>query len=804
MLPALLICSCLAHAAPAASTLPEVHSIVVEGNRRIPTATVMHYISARPGAGLEVLRVQEDIRRLGKLGVFSQVEISARPCNDGKVDLVYRLRERPWVSGFDVEAQDPGLAGGIREHLHSKGLDFPIAAPFDPARGREAESAARQWLHDRKYPCAEVGVRTENAGDTVRVRLAVRTGPRMAIEGVEFAGNAGIPDSELLKQLESSRPAPQWSFWTRSGIYSRESANSDAERLRRYYLSRGYAEASVGRPQILARQVEGGRSWSLVGLGRSRPGLWMVFPIVEGPRFRLRSVGVEGDARAAAAEARELVGAIQVPAWYDLSHLEAARRQIEDALGRQGYALAQVRLIQDFDREGRVARAVYRIDAGDPVLIGRIRFTGNRRLPDKFLRRELRVQEGRLFDSHGLDESLAELNRSGLIEPVRRTDLDLEYDEAGNSMDIAVHVRERDRNGVYGTGGTGGSAGSYLGIVYRALNVLGLGEILTLELDGGAAQSNCLLNLAGRHFFGAPAGLAFSAFHRVTRVNVAQVVPDAGDLYSLFRRRSAGFEVAGTWAVTSKAKLALGIGHERVALASPGLAAEGSGEPQAHTTLTPGLLLDATRGTGFDTRGFRLALSQSLTGNAWLTRLHSSAQSFRLQGYAGDPWNGNRRLLALQFQAGRVRPAGKAPLTPDLRLFPGNEVVRGFGPGALSAWELAPDPTPAGADTLIGFSSEYRVPLAGPVGGAAFLDAGWSSLSSRTRCSSRVLEASNGIPRASVGGELRLQLPLVHQPARLIFAWNPLRLDKEVRSGSGAIRLADPRKAIRFALGNPY
>ena len=57
--------------------------------------------------------------------------------------------------------------------------------------------------------------------------------------------------------------------------------------------------------------------------------------------------------------------------------------------------------------------------------------------------------------------------------------------------------------------------------------------------------------------------------------------------------------------------------------------------------------------------------------------------------------------------------------------------------------------------------------------------------------------------RASAGGELRLMLPGLGQPARLIFGWNLLRLDTLLRGAPGR-RQADPRGSIRFALGNIF
>jgi hypothetical protein len=53
-----------------------------------------------------------------------------------------------------------------------------------------------------------------------------------------------------------------------------------------------------------------------------------------------------------------------------------------------------------------------------------------------------------------------------------------------------------------------------------------------------------------------------------------------------------------------------------------------------------------------------------------------------------------------------------------------------------------------------------------------------------------------------LGGELRLQLPVIRQPARMIFSWNPLRLNTVLHSPASVLQLTEPKTSLRFALGS--
>jgi outer membrane protein assembly factor BamA len=154
---------------------------------------------------------------------------------------------------------------------------------------------------------------------------------------------------------------------------------------------------------------------------------------------------------------------------------------------------------------------------------------------------------------------------------------------------------------------------------------------------------------------------------------------------------------------------------------------------------------------------------------------------------------------------------GGVPLAPERRLFPGDEILRGFGRGGMTPLAEASGPgagpAPAGADSVCGASIEYRVPIRGSLSGSVFADVGWSGLSRRTSGLDpglHVIPETDRLLRASVGGELRLQLPVLQRPGRLIFSWNPLRLDRLIQSAGSPLRLADPRGAVRFALGDIF
>jgi outer membrane protein assembly factor BamA len=366
-------------------------------------------------------------------------------------------------------------------------------------------------------------------------------------------------------------------------------------------------------------------------------------------------------------------------------------------------------------------------------------------------------------------------------------------------------VKEKPPQGIYGTGGTFGAEGGYLGVFYTVFNLLGLGEKLSLQADGGAASSNLLLNLAGQHFLGSPFTIGLSVFHKYSGVNVASIVPDASDLVHLLTDRRKGVRLAGSYSIGSRAQAGIGLQIERATTEF------GDGNRSAHrwtSEISTGLDYDTASPVGVSAHGYRFSSSAAVSSRALMGSIESVSGSAHLTRFLSDPWTGGRNSLALNLNVAAIRSAWAGGIAPEKRLYPGGEILRGFRRGELGSWAVGKDGSagglkPIGADTFASTTVEYRVPVNGPLSAVAFCDLGWSRLDPAVVAEPglRLIDATNALVRASTGGELRVELPVINQPARLIFAWNPFRLNRILHESTSTVRIADRRGLVRFALG---
>ena len=166
------------------------------------------------------------------------------------------------------------------------------------------------------------------------------------------------------------------------------------------------------------------------------------------------------------------------------------------------------------------------------------------------------------------------------------------------------------------------------------------------------------------------------------------------------------------------------------------------------------------------------------------------------------------------------------------RFFSGGEfTLRGFDLRSVSPWAITRaarldavgnpflDPTtgfpliservlPIGGDTSILSTAEYRIPIVGPLMLVGFADFGTSTIWRKDNLivfgpdtQIDLMDETNNVWRLSTGAEVQFNLPVINQPFRLIFAYNPLKLDTDVVFGGVSFPLQERSSNVRFSVG---
>lgn len=671
------------------------------------------------------------------------------------------------------------LPGQSREPLFSGNESFSdaqlLAVLTSPESGLTSSLFLRQetrlrgaavleaFYHRQGYPLARVRLHSVAPGGGFQII----EGPKARVGRVEFRGQQAFAKKQLAKLAGLE------------GRYDPARVQQALERLRRAYFDQGYLEVAVGPVQTSVVEVQARDHFPVPFRSAPETQVQLLIPIREGPQYHYGKVELP----------EELVSLdLDPPCSGEIFRerdVEAFQMRVETHFRREGQVTRRVSVVRRLDRKARKVDLQIRYVLLPPMIVSTIRFLGNEEYPDSFYRRELRLKEQDVLEAGRLEESLENLRRTGVLASAQ---VELQVRDREEEVDLLFRLQERDRQGVAYSFGADGMGGTESTLFYSIFNLLGLGEEIGLDVSVGSRTNALLVSVASRYLFGT--SWPVTAVLRFFRRSTGFTLPDAGEaVKDLLRLDRMGLSLGAAYRFRSNQEAGILFTGERVRTT----------RRAAHFVLEPFWHKTDTRG------GF---LYQQVSASQRISLFEDPLDSWNLRSsldfrryFPGDVETDP--VFAFRVQGAHARFFGKD--SPVLeRLFPAPPAIRGFDPFSSGPWAMLPGGTaPVGGDTLLVLNAEYRAPLHRHVSLVPFLDTGFNGTTGQSQ-SLDLLDSTDKVWRMSLGGELQLQLPAGLPSTRLIFAWNPWRLDEEILARGQGARLRDPAGAFRVAFGPSF
>src|SRR3546814_766528 len=255
-------------------------------------------------------------------------------------------------------------------------------------------------------------------------------------------------------------------WYTGTDKYSREKLEGDVERIRSYYLDRGYLEYSAEPPQVT--------------ISPDRHDIFVTLTLHEGEPYTVRSVKLAGDLLGLDDKIQPLVE-IKAGEKFSAAKANATAKAITEYLGTLGYAFANVNPNPVLDRDAHETDLTFYVDPGRRVYVRRIQIGGNTRTRDEVIRREMRQQEAAWYDSDSIKSSRDRVDRLGYFNDVNVHTTPV----AGSpdQIDVNVDVKEKP-TGLINLGvGYGSTDKLILSAGISQDNIFGSGNTLALQMN---------------------------------------------------------------------------------------------------------------------------------------------------------------------------------------------------------------------------------------------------------------------------------------------------------------------------------
>ncbi len=841
-----------------------VEDIIFRGNRRIPAATLRARVFSHKGDVYDESALERDFMSLWNTGFLDDIRLEVTDGEKGKIVTFY-VREKKLVRSIEYKGLSSVQQSDVLDRFKERKVGLSIQSQYDPVVIKRAQVVLQHLLSEHGRQFASVRARTRNIPpNSVALTFIVVEGPKVKVGNVRFQGNTIFSSPRLERSMKYSKPfgAPPWFYWFHK-TYDKEKIQADLENIRQLYQDHGYFYALTKEPLI--KMVDTKRRWPFFfySWGRGKR-VDITIPIEEGAQYRLGRFVIRGN-KLFKQEVLAPILQMKSGDVFNRSKVVKSIENYKKLYGQFGYINFTADPDIEPDRKRRTINLALDFVEEKQYFLHRIEFTGNTKTRDKVIRRELLLDEGGMFNTGMWDYSILRINQLGFFDPIKKEDYEITQNTKEGNVDVSLKVKEKGRNSIGFSGGVSGLAGNFVGINYATNNFLGLGETLSFQTEFGTFEKLYSFGFTEPYLLDRPITSGFTIFKSDyhfdqlrTAAFFANVSPSFlrgtgfGQFSQNFQQNSAGFTLFASYPLRRTfARVGLTYSYSVSSLQTFSLASQayfgalnfrGLQGPNALSGITssqimPTFLYNTLNGEYNATSGKYLYAALGFSGSV----LGGNVNTIRpiIEAKYFHPINHKRNTLGFHLLASTVSGfSGRVP-PPFSRFYMGGEYdIRGFDIYRISPLVFFPtigqvcnkdnsgNDIPAlnssgqrlgscgsftrfpyntvifpGGDTEIVTNFEYRVPIAGPVTLAYFVDLGadfiWRTSQLKVQRSAladiqkefpyfplpdhlKPIGLSNFRPRSSTGLEIQVILPVVNAPFRVFYGYNWLRIDDRV------------------------
>lgn len=350
--------------------------------------------------------ISNAISRLWSQRFFSDVKIGAEIEGDS-LDLEVFLKERPRVYNWEFE----GISKGKKKDLLEK-LKLKRGSELSDYVIDKNQKLIRQYWAEKGFRNTEVGVRIDNdtlrPGQAVTVTFLIDRKSKVKIGKINFTGNEQFPDKRLRRTFKKTHQK-SINFFKGAKLNEGDYEN-DKELLIDFYNSKGYRNATIV-------------SDSIYPINEKRLGIDI--DVSEGNKYYIRNVSWVGNSVYETDDLQRMFG-VKKGDTYDKKSMHKRLgigkeenpedMSVKSLYQNEGYLMSQIEPAEVIIAPDSIDIEV-KVFEGKQFTINEVGITGNQRVDDEVIRRELYTRPGELYNRSLLMQTIRTLGSMGHFNP---------------------------------------------------------------------------------------------------------------------------------------------------------------------------------------------------------------------------------------------------------------------------------------------------------------------------------------------------------------------------------------------------
>jgi outer membrane protein insertion porin family len=368
----------------------------------------------------------------------------------------------------------------------------------------------------------------------VGINFNIEEGAAARIKQINVVGATAFKEKELLSQMELTTPG-FLTWYTKNDQYSRQKLSADLEKLKSFYMNRGYLEFNVESTQV--------------SISPDKQDVFITLNVNEGERYQVSSVKLAGDFSISEDELRKLV-TIKTGDVFSRERLNESTKAVGDRLGKEGYAFANVNAAPEIDKVKRQVAFTIFVDPGKRVYVRRLNITGNTKTRDEVVRREMRQMEGGWYDSERVSASKLRLDRLGYFSEVAVETPAVQG--TSDQIDVNMNVKEKPTGNLMLGLGLSSTEGVVLSGSIAQNNFMGSGNNVGIQVNTGKINTVYSFSYTNPYFTKDGVSQGFDVYHRKVDSTRTSVAP--------YQTASTGGGLRFGFPLNEKESLSFGVG----------------------------------------------------------------------------------------------------------------------------------------------------------------------------------------------------------------------------------------------------
>ncbi|WP_337880813.1 outer membrane protein assembly factor BamA [Rheinheimera sp.] len=453
-----------------------VQDIQVEGLQRVALGAALNNLPFNIGDTVTEATLSRSIKTLYAAGHFDDIQVY----RNGNT-VIYRLKERPTINNIEFDGNKDIKEEQLTESL--TGQKIVVGEPLDKTIIKEVENGLTEFYHGvGKYNATVKMNVTYLPRNRVNLKIEFEEGDAASVRQINIVGNEVFSDEELLNNIESMYDLPWWRFLS-SDRYQKQTLQGDFEKIRSYYLDRGYLRFNIDANQV--------------SVSTDKTSVYVTLNVTEGEKYTITGVDFVGDLIGQDDFIKALVP-LKAGQLYNGALVTYTEESIAKLLARFGYANSKVRTIPTINDDTKEVALTISVDPGKRVYVRRINVAGNVTTKDEVLRREMRQMEGAWLSNDALELSKERIQRLPYIEKVEFETTPL----AGvdDNVDVKYTIKEQPA----GSFNAGIAYGDFQGLSFQIgveqQNFFGTGNSAGINLSTNRYNKQVSLSVTDPYF----------------------------------------------------------------------------------------------------------------------------------------------------------------------------------------------------------------------------------------------------------------------------------------------------------------